>query len=117
MTAITPALMPSQTFETFETEPPQLMSDDLLTMEVAPDIAIEMLSPTNTAYEMDEKSNDHWSAGVPPVWVVNPEARSVRIHRRGQPIAELCGGPVLPGFAVPVRELWPPVAAVANAVR
>ena len=79
----------------------------------APDLAVEVISPTNTVLEMDEKLADYWSAGVPMVWIVNPDARLVRVHRPRQPILEysgddvLLGDPVLPGFAVAVREFWP----------
>lgn len=85
----------------------------------APDLAVEVISPTNTVLEMDEKLADYWSAGVPMVWIVNPDARLVRVHRPRQPILEysgddvLIGDPVLPGFAVPVREFWPAVVPAA----
>jgi Uma2 family endonuclease len=50
---------------------------------VAPDLAVEVISPNDTAYEIDEKVREFLDAGVPLVWVVNPEQRTVRIHRAG----------------------------------
>ncbi len=77
------------------------------------------MSPTNTVVDLDEKLDDYRSAGVRMVWVISPEARVVRVHQPGQPIVEvrgdevLRGDPVLPGFAVAVREFWPATPAGA----
>lgn len=48
---------------------------------IAPDLAVEVISPNDTAYETDEKVREFLDAGVPLVWVVNPEQRTVEIHR------------------------------------
>src|SRR5258708_4582274 len=47
---------------------------------IAPDFAIEVLSPNDTAYETDEKVQEFLAAGVALVWVVNPEQHTVEIH-------------------------------------
>lgn len=83
---------------------------------VAPDLAVEVISPGDLAYEVEEKVSEYLQAGVPLVWVVNPPTRTVRIHRprhspRG-PVAELTGDDaitgedVLPGFTCAVREFF-----------
>jgi Uma2 family endonuclease len=81
-------------------------------LKLAPDLAVEVLSPSNTAEEMDRKLHDYFSAGVRLVWYVDPAARTVRVFtsvksssllREGD---ELTGGTVLPGFAVPVARLF-----------
>lgn len=52
------------------------------------------------------------SFSVPLVWVVNPETRTIEIHRHGQPLLSLTeddtldGGEVLPGFTCPVRDVF-----------
>lgn len=83
---------------------------------IPPDLAVEVISPGDLAYEVEEKVAEYLQAGVPVVWVVNPPTRTVRIHRprsaaRG-PIAELSGDDtltgedVLPGFSCKVSEFF-----------
>jgi Uma2 family endonuclease len=83
---------------------------------IAPDLAVEVISPGDLAYEVDEKVSEYLKAGVPLVWVVNPHGRTVRIHRpRGAArpsVSELeagdaiTGEDVLPGFPCGVREFF-----------
>ena len=81
--------------------------------EMAPDLAIEVLSPANRASEMQEKVLDYQAAGSRPVWVVAHRLRSVTIHTPGGEArllmgrAALEGGEVLPGFRVELEELFP----------
>jgi Uma2 family endonuclease len=68
---------------------------------VAPDLAVEVISPGDLAYEVEEKVTEYLGAGVPLVWVVHPPTRTVRIHRpksspRGS-VAELSGNDVIGG--------------------
>ena len=83
---------------------------------IAPDLAIEVVSPNDTAEEIEEKIKDWLAAGVPLLWVVYPATRTVRIHRpptspRGR-VAQLIdadtltGEDVLPEFSCPVREIF-----------
>jgi Uma2 family endonuclease len=84
---------------------------------VRPDLAIEVISPTDVVYNLDEKLLDYASAGIPLVWVFNPVARIVRVHRPdgiSRTFTEndtLDGGDVLPGFAAVVRDLLPKPSA------
>ncbi len=77
-----------------------------------PDLAVEVLSPSNTAQEMDRKLHDYFGAGVLLVWYVDPVARTVEVFtapdqsvvlRQDQ---TLTGDPVLPGFVLPLRDLF-----------
>lgn len=83
---------------------------------LAPDLAVEVISPTERAYSVDEKVADYLGAGVPLVWVINPVARTVRVHRPGKPgvilgeADELTGEHVLPGFRCAVADLFRPQA-------
>jgi Uma2 family endonuclease len=83
-------------------------------MKIPPDLAVEVLSPGDTAYEIDEKVADYQKAGVPLIWVVNPNSRTVTAHRGDGSVAilreddELSGEDVIPGFRCPVREILPP---------
>ena len=81
---------------------------------VAPDLAIEVVSPNDTIYELDEKLADYRSAGIKLVWVVNPNSRTIKVHRLDHSFAELqetdtlSGESVLPGFSILVKDLLPP---------
>jgi Uma2 family endonuclease len=81
---------------------------------VAPDLAVEVVSPNETAYELDEKINDYLSAGTPLVWEINPDARQVLIYRSDGSIRrlgeddELSAEDVLPGFRCRLSDLLPP---------
>ncbi len=79
-----------------------------------PDIAVEVVSPNDTVYDLGTKLADYASAGVPLVWVVNPLQRTVTVYTAGVPSPtllgpedELTGGDVLPGFACRVADLFP----------
>ncbi len=80
---------------------------------VAPDLVAEVISPNDTAYEVDRKIGDYLGAGVRLIWVVNPELRTVRIHRLDGSIGalgeqdHLDGEDILPGFRCRVSELFP----------
>ncbi len=98
----------------------QAMADGYIT--ITPDLAVEVVSPTDRVYDVDAKVEEYLRAGGPLVWVINPEVRTIEVHRRqGQGIIlhetdELDGGDVLPGFRCPVRDLFqPPVATGTSA--
>ena len=80
---------------------------------VAPDLAVEVISPNDTIDELEEKIVEYFAAGVKMVWAVHPKFRWLRVHRPGVPLAELreadtlTAEPVLPGFSVPLRDLLP----------
>jgi Uma2 family endonuclease len=83
---------------------------------IAPDLAVEVVSPNDTADEVEEKVTDWLGAGVPVVWVVYPSTRTVRIHRpRSSPLGRvtdltdvdaITGEVILPGFSCSVREFF-----------
>ena len=50
--------------------------------KIPPDLAVEVVSPNDTAYELEEKLEDYQKVGVPLVWVIYPNSRTVRVHRR-----------------------------------
>ena len=51
-------------------------------LEIPPDLAVEVVSPTDRYREVEEKAEEFLEAGVVVVWVINPSNRSVRIFRR-----------------------------------
>lgn len=86
-------------------------------LRVAPDLAVEVLSPNDIDYETDGKVEEYLRAGVRLVWVISPEARTVLIYRADGSINglreqdELSGEDVLPSFRCRVGELFSTPAA------
>jgi Uma2 family endonuclease len=78
----------------------------------APDLAVEVVSPTDSFNDVAEKIAQYQRAGVPLVWLVVPRQRAVVVYRLGEPqvtIHEgdvLDGGDVIPGFRLPVAEIF-----------
>jgi len=79
---------------------------------LVPDLAVEVLSPSNTPGEMTAKRNDYFTAGVTLVWEVDPDARTVVAYTSPTQSTTLAvgetldGAPVLPGFSLPLAELF-----------
>ena len=80
--------------------------------EIVPDLAVEIVSPTNFADEIVDKIAEYFHAGTRLVWVLYPSQnlvysydspRSVRILGVGD---DLDGGATLPGFRTPVTALF-----------
>jgi Uma2 family endonuclease len=77
-----------------------------------PDLAIEVLSETNTEAEMQLKLKDYFDAGVPLVWIIDPATRSARVYTALDQMetigtdGKLDGGEVLPGFELRLDELF-----------
>lgn len=78
----------------------------------APDLAVEVLSPTDTSSRMQAKVLDYLEAGAQRVWVVDPETRTVTSYRpSGEAVVfreqdRLEEAAVLPGFGLALRELF-----------
>jgi Uma2 family endonuclease len=86
---------------------------------LAPDLAVEVVSPNDVFENVSEKVREYLNAGVRLVWVVDPVGREVHVHRPDGPGSilraedELAGGEVLPGFRCRVGDLFkPPVGPV-----
>jgi Uma2 family endonuclease len=79
---------------------------------VVPDLVVEVISPNDRWSEVHEKIADWLRFGVRLVWVVDPESRSISVYRSDQPLRVLTdqdtldGEDVLPGFSLPVREVF-----------
>ena len=85
--------------------------------EVAPDLVVEIVSPTDRLVAVNDKALMWLRYGVRLVWVVRPEERLVDVHRDGHRAATLTEGDaldgldVLPGFSCPVGEVFGGVGA------
>lgn len=79
---------------------------------VVPDLAVEVISPTNTAEEIDRKIIDYLQAGVRLVWAVYPESGRVYSYQSPTQVKilertdTLDGGEVLPGLQLPLAQVY-----------
>jgi Uma2 family endonuclease len=78
----------------------------------APELAVEVLSPSNSASDIQRKALDYLDAGAALVWIVDPRERTVTVYRSPSDIRILGardvleGEQVLPDLRVPVGELF-----------
>ena len=85
--------------------------------EVAPDLVVEVVSPSDGRREVYDKAHMWLNHGVRLVWVVQPEMRSIDVYRSGEAVTTLGdedaldGLDVLPGFACEVSAVFGPQVA------
>jgi Uma2 family endonuclease len=81
-------------------------------VRIPPDLAVEVISPRDSAYKVEEKIEDYLAAGVKLMWVVYPNTQRILIFRLNGPISrlgtndELTGDDVIPGFRCRVADLF-----------
>jgi Uma2 family endonuclease len=101
--------MPDVAFYSWEHFPNRVLPPGSF-LQQAPDLAVEILSPTNTKREMDRKRAEYFAGGSRLVWQVYPPSRRVRIYTSLDVFVELTdentldGGAVLPGFTLSIRR-------------
>lgn len=114
--------LPDVSFVTWE----RLIASDAHNKKVAPlapDLAVEVLSDSNTRAEIDQKRREFFKAGTKLIWVIDRAARTAEVYadpKRPDAVTllregdTLDGGPVVPGFALPLADLFadiePPAA-------
>jgi Uma2 family endonuclease len=82
----------------------------------APDLIVEVLSPSENRRRKESKLTDYARIGVPEVWIVSPEGQTVevRLLKNSKLVAEkvVLDGMLeparFPGVSIPVAEIWPP---------
>ena len=80
--------------------------------EVPPDLVVEVASPGDSVRALYDKAHMWLRHGVVIVWVADPDTRTVDVYRQEGTIVTLTeddtldGSPVLPGFTLPVREVF-----------
>lgn len=78
-----------------------------------PDLAIEVLSPSDRYTTVIAKIRDYLEAGTPLLWVFDAQSRTTAVLRPGRPVRfldesdSLDGEDVLPGFRLPIADLYP----------
>ncbi len=92
---------------------------DALTLEqkrkfppISPDFVLELMSPTDSLKDTQDKMQEYMNNGVKLGWLINQKNRRVEIYRQGQEVevlespTQLSGEDILPGFVLNLRSLW-----------
>jgi len=80
--------------------------------DLYPDLAAEVLSAGNTVQEIERKLKEYFLAGTRLVWIIDPDARIIHVYTSPddwtilEETDTLTGGEVLPGFKLPLRQLF-----------
>lgn len=81
-------------------------------LPLVPDLAVEVVSPTDYPKLINQKIEKYLAAGIPMLVVVYPESRRVRVLAAGREPVDLFegdtfdGGDVLPGFSLPIADIF-----------
>jgi Uma2 family endonuclease len=79
---------------------------------IGPDLAVEVVSKSNTKAEIARKMREYFAAGTRLAWVVDPKTETVRVHRTPRDFVVLKagdvldGGDVIPGLRILVKDLF-----------
>ena len=79
---------------------------------IIPEIAAEVLSPSETPRMIHRKLKQYFEAGVKEVWLIDPDSREVEVWRgatlpdRALVVGETLTSPLLPGFELPLSDLF-----------
>ncbi|MDX1969678.1 MAG: Uma2 family endonuclease [Planctomycetaceae bacterium] len=80
--------------------------------DTVPNLAVEIVSPSNVADDLDQKVVDYLSSGVEEAWILYPESRRMFRHRSLTEVVVITerdvidGGELLPGFSLPLATLF-----------
>ena len=91
---------------------PHLEGDENIGFPIPPDLAIEVVSPTDVQSRIVDKAFAYLNAGTRLVWVLDPHSKTVTVYRSESDIAlltredTLTGEDVVPGFVCPVSQLF-----------
>jgi Uma2 family endonuclease len=85
---------------------------DVAVWDMVPDLAVEVVSKTNTADDVQQKIHEYFKAGVSRVWVIYPRQQVVYVYSSPAEVQvlelgqELDGGELVPGFRLPLAALF-----------
>jgi Uma2 family endonuclease len=103
--------IPDVSFTSWDRVPGRVVPDEPVP-DLAPDLAVEVLSEGNTREEMERKLKEYFLSEVRLVWYIDPRNRTVQVYTSPDDVTELGegdtlhGGDVLPGFSVEVSRLF-----------
>lgn len=107
-----PQRRPDVAFVSYEHWPKRRKVPSTNAWGVVPDLAVEVVSPTNTAESVLSKVLEYFEAGVRLVWVIYPNQHLVQVYESPTLIRvlrhgdQLDGGPILPGFQLSLATLF-----------
>jgi Uma2 family endonuclease len=102
---------PDTGFISWKRFPNEELPDDKISKVMA-NLAVEVLSESNTEKEMELKLDDYFASGVELVWIVDPKTETVAVYisRQNPSVLDITnvldGGHVLPGFKLPIKKLF-----------
>ena len=105
--------IPDASFFSFDSLPDGGLPDEAIA-SIVPNLAIEVLSKSNTRKEIDLKLNDYFRSGVCLVWVIDPRTETAEIYTARDSLlvvkknGVLNAGTVLPGFRLSLKKLFTP---------
>lgn len=81
-------------------------------IQIVPDLAVEVISPGNTAEDIDNKVRELLNAGTHLIWIVYTKSKSVYVYTQDdftvlESSDKLDGQNVLPGFELPIDDIFP----------
>lgn len=89
-------------------------------LPVPPEMAVEVISPRESARKAARKVREYLTGGVEVVWLIYPDLAEIHVFTAGQSAAAiltrtdtLTGDPVVPGFRLPLADLFPPATGTA----
>lgn len=103
---------PDVTFCLWENAPTDEEEDENAITDTVPDLAVEVVSRTNTPKELARKRKEYFKAGTTLVWQVYPKTRTVEVYTsptrfRTLTLADtLDGGKLMPGLQIPLKRLF-----------
>ena len=111
---------PDLAFVSYERWPKDRRLPETAAWEVVPNLAVEVISPTDRAVKVLRKIDDYFQAGVQQVWVVFPRDGRLFLHSGPTSITvldasdTLDGGAIFPGFRIKLADLFDETAGLAS---
>jgi len=103
--------IPDVAYISWDHVPGRRVPDEPLS-DLWPDLAVEVISESNTTEEMSGKRDDYFTSGTRLVWQINPRTRTADVYTTSHDFVRLAtrgtldGGDVLPGFTLPLLDLF-----------
>jgi Uma2 family endonuclease len=103
--------LPDVSFVSWRRIPGDEFPDDAIS-GLVPNLAVEVLSPSNTKREIELKLDEYFKAGVQTAWIIDPKSETARIYTSRSrfseisPDGELVAGRILPGFRLTLRDVF-----------
>jgi Uma2 family endonuclease len=102
--------MPDVAFVRAERLPP--LDEQLGILQLPPDLVVEVVSPTDRLSDVLDKVSVYLAAGVPLIWVVDPQRRLITVHRPGYQAGtlgledHLDGEDIISGFRILIVDVF-----------